>query len=217
MYFRWRGGWWQEAGLLGLLVLVTVAAINGWTHDLDEAVRAFVLDHQATAAWWVARGLNLFGQGSIVTWVLGLGLTLLLWWRKRRWQVFGPWVVGFFLTYITLGPLKIWSMRDAPSSTLPNAVEFFNHDAVKYSMSYPSGHVVNSIVWWGVIALLASRLWPIPGRWLLAMRVAPPVIVVLTTTYLNFHWVTDGLAAVTLGLLLDRVLHRFRWDAILPR
>ena len=108
-------------------------------------------------------------------------------------------------------------MRDAPSSKLPNAVEFFNHDAVNYSMSYPSGHVVNSIVWWGVIALLASRLWPIPDRWLIAMRVTPPVIVVLTTTYLNYHWVTDGLAAVTLGLLLDRVLHRFRWDAILPR
>jgi hypothetical protein len=49
------------------------------------------------------------------------------------------------------------------------------------------------------------------------MRVAPPVIVVLTTTYLNYHWVTDGLGAVALGLLLDRVLHRFRWDAILPR
>jgi membrane-associated phospholipid phosphatase len=102
---------------------------------------------------------------------------------------------------------------------LPNAVEFFNEQALAngYAMGYPSGHVVNSIVWWGVIALLASRLWEIPARWLWVMRVVPPVIVVCTTTYLGHHWVTDGLAAITVGLLLDRIIHRFRWEVILPR
>ncbi len=218
MYFRWRGGWWQEAGLLGLFVLITLAVANGWTHGLDESVRALARDSQNTVIYWLARGLNLFGQGSIVTFVLGGGLTLLLWWRQRRWQVVLPWAVAFVLTYITLGPLKIWSMRTSPNSTLPNAVELFNHDALAagYAMGYPSGHVVNSIVWWGVIALLASRLWPVPRRWVLALRAGPPVIVLLTTTYLGFHWVTDGLAAVALGLLLDRLVHRFRWEAILP-
>ncbi len=219
MYFRFRGGWWQEAGLVCLFVLITVGVAQGWSHGLDEGVRAFVRDYQVTAVRWAMRGLNLFGQGSVVNWLLGFGLSVLLWWRKRRWQVFLPWAAGFFLTYVTLGPLKIWTMRDGPNSKLPNAVEFFNHDALAagYAQSYPSGHVVNSIVWWGVIAILASRLWEIPPRWQVAMRVVPPLIVLVTTTYLGYHWVTDGLAAVTLGLLLDRLIHRFRWDAILPK
>ena len=41
-----------------------------------------------------------------------------------------------------------------------------------------------------------------------------PAIVLVTTTYLSFHWITDGLAAILLGLLLDRILRRVPWDAI---
>ncbi|GIH11476.1 hypothetical protein Rhe02_95430 [Rhizocola hellebori] len=221
MYFRFRGGWWQEATLVGLFILITLSVAQGWTHGLDEAVRAFCRDHQVTLLRWATIGLNKLGQGVVVAWILGFGLSVLLWWRKRRWQVFLPWAVAFFLTYVTLGPLKIWTMRTSPNSTLPNAVEFFNHEALlppdSYAMGYPSGHVVNSIVWWGVITLLASRLWEIPMRWQWVMRVAPPVIVLCTTTYLGHHWLTDGMAAVTVGLLLDRLIHRFRWEVILPR
>jgi membrane-associated phospholipid phosphatase len=221
VYFRFRGGWWQEAALVGLFLLVTLGVAQGWTHGLDEAVRTLCRDLQVTVVRWAAVGLNKLGQGVLVAWILGFGLTLLLFWRERRWQVFLPWAVAFFLTYLVIGPIKIWTMRTSPNSPLPNAVEFFNHEAllqpVPYAMGYPSGHVINSIVWWGVIALLASRLWPIPMRWQVVMRVVPPVIVLCTTTYLGHHWLTDGMAAITLGLLLDRLIHRFRWDVILPR
>jgi len=118
-----------------------------------------------------------------------------------------PWALAFGLTYLTLGPLKVWSMRAAPTYEGPNAVEFFNHAAKAdgYALGYPSGHVVNAIVWWGVIALLLRKKSQ-------ALRVIPPAIVLCTTTYLGFHWLTDGIAAILLGLLLDRLIHRFRWD-----
>ncbi|HCT75391.1 MAG TPA: PA-phosphatase [Micromonosporaceae bacterium] len=199
--------------------LITLAAAKGWTAGMDEAVRGFCREHQVTVINWLAIGLNKLGQGVVVAWILGGGLTLLLLWRTRRWQAVLPWAMAFFLTYITLGPIKIWSMRTSPNSNLPNAVEFFNEAAKAdgYAMGFPSGHVVNSIVWWGVTVLAASRLWDIPARWQLWMRLAPPVIVLCTTTYLGHHWLTDGLAAVAVGLLIDRLIHRLRWEDMLPR
>jgi hypothetical protein len=208
--------WWWDAALLAVLVLVTVLAARGVTADLDLGVRSWVAGHRPEWAYAIAWVLNYLGQGWLVMWVLTGGLTLTLLIRTRDLRVVLPGAMAFLLTYLTIGPLKLWTHRDAPSSGLPNAVEFFNPLAVVYSNSYPSGHVVNAIVWWGVIVILASRLFRLPPTLVRWMRVAPPVIVLCTTTYLSHHWLTDGIAAVALGLLLDRLIHRVDWDTILP-
>jgi hypothetical protein len=70
--------------------------------------------------------------------------------------------------------------------------------------------VVNAFIWFRVLVLLLAA-WtrgPLPGPARRALRVGPPVVVSLTVTYLAFHWLTDVLAAVPLGLLLDRLLAR---------
>jgi membrane-associated phospholipid phosphatase len=197
-------GWWPEITLLAALGLITLAAAEGWTAGLDEAVREAMWQIQVTPVNWLARALNLMGQGVILTWVLGFGLTAYLFWRTRDWKIFLPWATAFAMTYLLIGPLKLWSMRDGPNSVLPNAVEFFNQ-AAKYTMSYPSGHVVNAVVWWGVIVLLASKIRPVPAR---LMRLAPPIIVFCTTIYLGHHWLTDNLAALAAGLFIDRIIQR---------
>jgi membrane-associated phospholipid phosphatase len=211
--FRYKGGWWQEAAYALAFVLVTLSAAKGWTAGADNAVREFCLAHQQIVVHWIAVVINKLGQAAVVTWTLSGGLTLYLLYRTRKPVYALPWVVAFVLTYLTVGPVKIWSERDAPSSDLPNRVEFFNQQA-EYSMSYPSGHVVNALVWWGIVALLTSRLWDFPMNW---TRVAAPAIVFVTTTYLSHHWLTDGLGAIALALLLDRLIHRFRWDDLTPR
>jgi membrane-associated phospholipid phosphatase len=200
-------GWWPEAVLLAALFLVTLAAAKGWTAGIDLAVRDAVRHLQFTPLYWLARGLNLLGQGSILTWVLGFGLSLYVFWRERDWRVFLPWATAYVLTYLTIGPLKLWSDRDAPSSVLPNAVEFFNESA-EYTMSFPSGHVVNAAVWPVVIVWLAVRIRPFPDRVVRLIRFAPLAIVFCTTIYLSFHWLTDNVAGILLGLLLARILGR---------
>jgi len=197
-------GWWPEVALLAALGLVTLAAAKGWTADADLAVREAMWQIQVTPVRWLAVGLNLLGQGSILTWVLGFGLSLYLFWRHRNWKIFLPWAAAYALSYLTIGPLKVWSERDAPNSELPNAVEFFN-DSATYTFSYPSGHVVNTIVWWGVIVWLALKIRPVPVR---LMRLAPPIIVFCTTIYLGYHWLTDNVAAAFLGLFIIRLVDR---------
>ena len=78
--------------------------------------------------------------------------------------------------------------------------------------SYPSGHLVNALVWYGILALLLSP-WLTPLLWRL-VRIVPPVVLTLTTVYLGYHWLTDTVAGILLGVFLDRLLRRIPWDEI---
>jgi membrane-associated phospholipid phosphatase len=209
-------GWWFDGVLLAVFVLITVAVAVGWTAGLDEAVFHFCEAHRPAWADWSARGLNLLGQGWVLDRLLGLGLTLLVWWKIRSWRALLPWVAGFVLTYLTVGPLKLWTNRLAPRNGRADAVELFNTVAPgEYAESYPSGHVVNAIVWWTVIIVLASVLWDLSPRLVRWLRFVPPAIVLCTTTYLSFHWITDGLAALALGVVLARLILRVDWPQVL--
>lgn len=85
-------------------------------------------------------------------------------------------------------------------------------------MSYPSGHLGNSVVWYGVIALLVGGLVTLSPRANLALRVIPPAVVFCTTTYLAFHWTTDSVAGLLLGLVLARIMAAVSWFTMpLPR
>jgi membrane-associated phospholipid phosphatase len=44
--------------------------------------------------------------------------------------------------------------------------------------------------------------------------VLPPAIVFCTTTYLAFHWITDSVAGLLLGVVLTRLLSRIPYDDI---
>jgi hypothetical protein len=73
------------------------------------------------------------------------------------------------------------------------------------------------VVWYGVLVVLLGALLRSYGRREMpvgvrvTIRVAPVAIVLATTTYLAYHWLTDGLAGLALGLAVDRVLHLRRW------
>jgi membrane-associated phospholipid phosphatase len=61
------------------------------------------------------------------------------------------------------------------------------------------------------MALFLRALAPVPDRSILVVRVLPPVVVFCVTTYLGFHWITDSIAGLLLGLVLDRLLVRVPW------
>jgi membrane-associated phospholipid phosphatase len=216
-------GWWFDAALVGGFVVLTAALAYGYLLGVDLAVREWVDANRPDAAYWVARLLNYLGQGGWLLTPVAAALAVAVGYRARSVRPLLLVGAALLLTYLTIGPLKVWTDRAAPSSTLPptESVQVFNTlPPGEYDLSYPSGHVANAIVWYGVIAVLvaaltAGRLHP---RLIRLVRLAPPAIVLVTTTYLNFHWLTDGLAAILLGLFLDRLLARVPWDDLpLPR
>lgn len=219
-------GWWCDALLLAALVALTVALSTGHLFGVDRAVDDWAAAHRPTGARWTAMILNYLGQGTPLT-LLAAGLGVLVAVRLRSVRPVLPPVTAFVLTYLTIGPLKVWTARPAPSASIKEpflpperTLPLFQHDLpVGYAQSYPSGHVANAIVWYGVLALLLVPLLgsfgrAVPGRLVTVVRVLPPLIVLSTTTYLGWHWLTDSVAGLLLGLLLDRLLRRVPWDDV---
>jgi membrane-associated phospholipid phosphatase len=216
-------GWWFDALLLAGFVALTVTLAQGGALGLDLAVRDWVNAHGPGVAYPVVRALNFLGQGGQLLTPLAGVLAAAAALRTRSIRPLLVVAATFAITYLTIGPLKLWTDRAAPSSTLApeESVRLFNTlPPGEYDLSYPSGHVANAVVWYATIALLlgalvAGRLNPMVA-W--AVRVGPPAILLFSTTYLNFHWLTDGVAALLLGLFLDRLLARVPWDDLpLPR
>ena len=207
-----RRGWLADAVLVALFAALTAAVAAGWTHGLDLAVRDWSDSHRPTPVYVIARILNLLGQGSPLA-IIAVMLAGLLARRARSVRPVLPVVAAYLLLMAVVGPVKVLTDRAAPHRPegTPHREEFFSG-----GMSYPSGHTANTIVWYGVLVLLLSALAPTTMRPAarLALRFGPPLIVGIVTTYLGFHWITDTVAGLMAGLLLDRLLRRVNWDAV---
>jgi membrane-associated phospholipid phosphatase len=214
---RGWSSWWWDALAVGGLIGVTVCAATGVTSEVDLAVRDWCDGHRPPLAYWTARVFNLLGQGWLLIAVTAAP-TLYLVISRRSWRYVLPGLAAYLLSRAGTGLLKLWSDRAAPRADIMDGiadpVRMFHYDA---GLSYPSGHVVNTIVWWGAFVLLLRQITRLPTgaeRWL---RYAPPAIVLATTTYLSFHWLTDGLAAIFLGLFTWRLFLRLPWDRMLSK
>ena len=213
-------GWWFDVLLVAAFVGLTVALAGGHLLTLDQRVADWAFAHQPAPIYWTARAFNYLGQGGQVLMPVALILTGVLAYRTRSWRAALPFAAAFVLTYITIGPLKIWADRAAPRFDGPEKAVMFNpYASGAKAMSYPSGHMGNSLVWYAVIALLIALLVQRPLRtweWL-AVRVLPVAALFCTTVYTGFHWLTDSIAGVLLGLVLARLIERVPWERVIPR
>jgi membrane-associated phospholipid phosphatase len=208
-------GWWFDVVMLAAFAALTYALARGHLLGLDRQVADWADQHRPAVLYWPSRVLNYLGQGGQVLMPVAGILGVILAVRRRSVRPLLVLASAFVLTYVTIGPLKIWLQRAAPHFTGPDRAELFNPAAVgPLGMSYPSGHVANALVWYGVIALLLGALVAVPSRVHLAIRLVPPVIVFCTTTYLSFHWLTDSVAGLFLGLILTRLMARVAWDVV---
>jgi membrane-associated phospholipid phosphatase len=207
--------WWFDVALLAALALVTVSVWRGWTAGLDTTLAEFCAERfrAVPVSYWTLLVFNHFGQGWLISMLLPAVLTFLVWRRIRSWRAVLPWACAFVLSYLTIKPFKELTGRLAPLSGRP---ELFNEPLGKDpAMSFPSGHVANAIVWWGIIVVLLGVLVPLTVGQVRLIRIIPPVVVLVTTTLLAFHWITDGIAGLALGLLVSRLLQRVNWPYLL--
>lgn len=210
--------WWPDVVAVVAFVALTVALARGHLLTLDQQVADWSFaQHDQRQVYWTARVFNYLGQGAQVLMPVAAILTFVWWRRTRSIRVALPFVAAFVLTYFTIGPAKVYFDRAAPRFPLENRAMLFNPDASGVlSVSYPSGHVANSFVWYAVIAILLAGVLgrALTPRETILVRVLPVAIVFFTTVYTGFHWITDSIAGVFLGLVLARLIERTPWDRI---
>jgi hypothetical protein len=75
--------------------------------------------------------------------------------------------------------------------------------------AFPSGHVATAVVLWGLLAWLAAE-HGLPA-WITAplgvLRWLAPALTFGAMVLLDYHWLTDVVGGLALGLVLLRVLH----------
>ena len=203
---RRPASWWPDLLLVIGVAALTAALAAGWFLGVDVAVAHWCDAHRPERFNWLVYAGTTLGQGGPLS---GACAVLALWlgWRRHTVRPVLPVAAAFLLTTAATYPVKTVAARPAPHAQIPHP-ERFGLGGV----SYPSGHLVVVVVWYGVLALLVSP-W-LPDGWRRVLRVAPVVLVTVTTIYHGYHWVSDDVAGLMLGLLLDRLLRRVDWDRV---
>jgi membrane-associated phospholipid phosphatase len=202
--------WWFDIGLVAAFLALTLLIANGYLLHIDVSVSNWCRDHQPAALHYLARVGNLLGQGGAFT-LICTALAAFLAWRRHSIRPLFPVVMAFALTFVFLTVAKDITDRAAPrtaiTATTPHPEQFGSG-----GVSYPSGHLANALVWYGVLALLLSPWLSAAWRWVI--RIAPPVILSITTVYLQYHWLSDTIAGILLGSFLWRLIGRVTWDDV---
>jgi membrane-associated phospholipid phosphatase len=199
-----RPPWWLV--LLGLVVgaLVTANLLAGGVLErFDVRISAIIggwglRTSDAYPLVWAVTQLG--GRGAILA-VLAI-LVGYLAWRRHTWL---PLLrVLMAVGVLTLG---VYAIKHGTGRTAPGYPgEFFFHAD---GASFPSGHVANAVIMWGVARWLAVE-YALPAavqRAFWWLSVAGPVATGLAMVSLDFHWVTDAVVGAAVGIVLLGVVH----------
>lgn len=201
-----------------MVVWITLDVLWGgpWTRldaRVSHTVRPWGLRH---APWPKDAVYVLTMFGGRVPIVVGIGfLILLIAALRRSLQPLFRFAVALGILTLVVYAFKWGVGRTAPQIDRLHAG----------GTSYPSGHVPNAILMWGLTAWLAVdyRLPAWSQRLLAGMRFVGPVFAGAGMLLLDWHWFSDIIAGAALGIVLLRVLHLVfdgplgRWGDFRPR
>jgi membrane-associated phospholipid phosphatase len=199
-----RPPWWLMVVAVAVGGLVTADLLaRGTLERLDLRVSEIVSD-------WGLREGGAFPFLWVVTQVGGRGTILAvlavlvgyLAWRRRTWLPLIRVLVALALLTAVVYAIKHGIGRTAPR--FPGSY-FFQDDGA----SFPSGHVANAVLMWGVARWQAVEyglaLWVQRTFWTLS--IVGPLVTGLAMVSLDFHWVTDAVVGAAVGIVLLGVVH----------
>ena len=187
-----------------LLVMLSLLVAAGFLRSLDLEVSNALAGDWVPALQLPLQAIALLG-GMEATSLVALAIFLILW--RRGYRV-GAFSVGAFFGAVLIevaykkffvhpGPPLALHHPDGPS--LSDLAEGSLH----LQASFPSGHMLRTVIVYGLLAFIVSRL-AAPG---VARRLAIPAAVLLIIlmafdrVYLEVHWASDVLGGLVLGCL----------------
>jgi membrane-associated phospholipid phosphatase len=174
---------------LGGFAAITILLLNGWMPPFDQPLLDIAKQWQGLAPVWRV----ISESANIPLIVVGVGLVLVLFFTKRRREAL---LVALILIAITAGSEAVKQLvhRDRPSGTDPNI------PGVVYS--FPSGHVLEVLTIFGILAIHAFR-----SHLAQAVRVLIVVAVLVEADLVGVarvalaaHWPSDTIASFIGGL-----------------
>ena len=117
-------------------------------------------------------GLLIYRQESAAAFILGVNLG-------------GSWLLnGIFKSFFRRQRPNLWASPDRPMD-----------------YSYPSGHSMSAISFYGLLAIYSSRFFSVPLVLAAAIASSISILVGFSRVYLGMHWPTDVLSGWLAGLI----------------
>jgi membrane-associated phospholipid phosphatase len=197
--------------LIALVVLATaflaftIAVSLGWLNSPDHAVEQLLASDWNDSLHGLFQGIALLG-GLELSSLLMIALTIFLW---RQGYGADAWV---FLAFIAANVLEVLYKSNLPHPAPPANVshkdgpslsELVQLGGAGQHNSFPSGHMVRTVLVYGLLAFVIRRLAPWPWLRALAIPIAVMLIVVVAfdRVYLEVHWESDVLGGLLLGAI----------------
>ena len=177
---------WLTMAVLGLagFAAFTVLLLNHWTPPFDQPLLDTAKQWQSLAPLWRI----ISESANIPLIVIGVGLVLFLFFTKRRREAV---IVALILIAVTAGSEAVKQLvhRDRPSGTDPNI------PGVVYS--FPSGHVLEALTIFGILAIRAirSHISQILRVLIVLAVVVDADLVAVARVALAAHWPSDTIAS----------------------
>ena len=188
-----RSPWGAWLGLLVAFLLVAGSVELAWWSDLDQSLNDWAATARRHTVLWDPAKVVFDVATPEVALPIILALGLLVAWRRRRWGIAGDAAIRIGLVVASVLLLK-------PLLAVPGPTR---HAFASHGGSFPSGHTTSTVV---CMALLLAWIgWPrrVPGR--VAITTLVVAVVAGSVLYLHYHYLSDVVGGVLLGLLIATV------------
>ena len=182
------------------LQLALFAVLAWWVHyhpvlAIDVSITREFQENQAPWLMYSMIAVSYIGN----VWFLSIGLVLLtaaIFWIVRL-RLEAVILVATCATSSALnGILKLMVERPRPAASLVEVIQRAGGE------SFPSGHVMAYLAFWGFLFSLGIILFKGNRWWRIALLIVPALFVVLvgpSRIYLGDHWASDVLGAYLIG------------------
>jgi undecaprenyl-diphosphatase len=176
------------AGTLGVIALADSATESDGLAAFDPELTTDLLGVRTAPLTALARALTFIADVPVLS-VLILLVAVLLWRRTRTWRAPGLLLIAMTGSAALTYGLKLIVERHRPGI-------LYVLGPVDTSYGFPSGHTLNSAVFFGVLAMLGcARLKSRRARiGVVALAVLLSLGIGTSRWYLGYHWATDVLA-----------------------
>lgn len=184
---------WAAFATSGFLFVTYQVVTAGWLIYIDDKFATF--DRYLFPKWvyFILRRIDDLGLRGLSA-VAILLLSAYLW---RRFNTFRPILLSVFALLALNGVVGIFKL--AIGRTKPRLdMDLLNSGG----MSFPSGHISNAVLIWGLFAyLIYHYLWSAPksAKYLIIIVSSVTTAIMMVSLYRNTHWFSDLIGGIFLG------------------
>lgn len=180
-------------GALFVVLAFAVSALPRSIQPFDDFVGRLIADIEGPAA--AVLDLTTFLGDRLLIWPITLGAILIV--ARRCRSLAAVLAVSAVSALFIEVAVKFLIDRPRPGS-------------VGFLASFPSGHVMAAVAWWGLVPAVAYVLTksPMLRRIMLGASVVIVTSVAMSRVSLGAHWATDVVAGVLLGVVLTASAYR---------